>query len=201
MLWFCSAIWFTKLFAALFNASMRFVPSSMESSIEPEASSTSTISSGVVEEDFTFEVDESAERAVMNAESPRLMTLPLLVVIVSVDTVLSVHIRPMFAVLGVSPPRIAAQSSMEDGSATEAAPPRMERLPPSSSAKAKLPPKHIRASAKAIASNGRIRFIFDPQSYFRLLANASPDADELSTPRDTCVPSNPLFPCEERHFN
>lgn len=77
----------------------------------------------MVEEDFTFEVDESAERAVMNAESPRLMTLPLLVVIVPVDTVLSVHIRPMFAVLGVSPPRIAAQSSMEDGSATEAAPP------------------------------------------------------------------------------
>ena len=77
----------------------------------------------MVEEDFTFEVDESAERAVMNAESPRLMTLPLLVVIVSVDTVLSVHIRPMFAVLGVSPPRITAQSSMEDGSATEAAPP------------------------------------------------------------------------------
>ena len=123
MPWFCSAIWFTKLFAALFNASMRFVPPSMESSIEPEASSTSTMSSGVVEEDFTFEVDESAERAVMNAESPRLMTLPLLVVIVSVDTVLSVHIRPMFAVLGVSPPRITAQSSMEDGSATEAAPP------------------------------------------------------------------------------
>ena len=73
--------------------------------------------------DDTLDVDESAERAVMNAESPRLMTLPLLVVIVSVDTVLSVHIRPMFAVLGVSPPRITAQSSMEDGSATEAAPP------------------------------------------------------------------------------
>ena len=173
----------------------------MESSIEPEASNTNTMSSGVVEEDFTFEVDESAERAVMNAESPRLMTLPLLVVIVSVDTVLSVHIRPMFAVLGVSPPRIAAQSLMEDGSATEAAPPRMERLPPSSSAKAKLPPKHIRASAKAIASNGRIRFIVDPQSCFRLLENASPDAAELSTPRDICVPSNPLFPCEEGHFN
>ena len=55
----------------------------------------------------------------------------------------------------------------------------MERPLPSSSAKAKLPPKHIRASAKAIASNGRIRFIFDPQSCFRLLANASPDADEF----------------------
>ena len=73
--------------------------------------------------DDTLDVDERAESAVTNAESPRLMTLPLLVVIVSVDTVLSVHIRPMFAVLGVSPPRITAQSSMEDGSATEAAPP------------------------------------------------------------------------------
>ena len=123
MPWFCSAIVVTKSFAALFSASMRFVPSFMGSSIDPEASSTSTMSSGVVEEDATFEVDESAERAVMNAESPRLMTLPLLVVIVSVDTVLSVHIRPMFAVLGVSPPRITAQSSMEDGSATEDAPP------------------------------------------------------------------------------
>ena len=126
MLWFCLAIVVTKSFAASFNASMRFVLSLrfMGSSIDPEASSTSTMSSGVVDVDFTFEVDESAERAVMNAESsPRLMTLPLLVVIVSVDTVLSVHIRPMFAVLGVSPPRIAAQSSMEDGSATEAAPP------------------------------------------------------------------------------
>lgn len=77
----------------------------------------------------------------------------------------------------------------------------MERLLPSSSAKAKLPPKHIRASAKAIASNGRIRFIIDPQSRFRLPENASPDAAEFSTPRDICVPSNPLFPCEEGHFD
>ena len=67
--------------------------------------------------DDTLDVDESAERAVMNAELPRSTTLPLVVVIVSsADTVLSVHIRPMFAVLGVSPPRIAAQSFMEDGS-------------------------------------------------------------------------------------
>lgn len=69
----------------------------------------------------------------------------------------------------------------------------MERLPPSSSAKAKLPPKHIRASARAIANNGRIRFVADPQSRFRLPENASPDAAELSTPGDICVPSNPLF--------
>ena len=69
----------------------------------------------------------------------------------------------------------------------------MERLPPSSSAKAKPPPKHTRASAKAIASNGRIRFIVDPQSRFRLPENASPDAAEFSTLRDICVPSNPLF--------
>ena len=117
----------------------------------------------------------------MNAELPRSTTLPLVVVIVSsADTVLSVHIRPMFAVLGVSPPRIAAQSFMEDGSTVTVGPtPRMERLLPSSSAKAKLPPKHIRASAKAIASNGRIRFIVDPQSRFRLPENASPDAAEF----------------------
>lgn len=108
MPWFCSAILFTKLFAALFNASMRFVPPLIGSSIEPEASSTSTMSSGVVEVNFAFEVDESAESAVTNAESPRSTTLPLLVVIVSVDTVLSVHIRPMFAVLGVSLPTIAS---------------------------------------------------------------------------------------------
>ena len=119
MPWFCSAIVVTKPFAAFFNASMRFVLSLrfMGSSIDPEASSTSTMSSGVVDVDDTLDVDESAERAVMNAELPRSTTLPLVVVIVSsADTVLSVHIRPMFAVLGVSPPRIAAQSFMEDGS-------------------------------------------------------------------------------------
>ena len=143
MPWFCSAILFTKSFAALFNASMRFVPSSMEPSIEPEASSTNTISSGVVEEDFTFEVDESAERAVMNAESPRLMTLPLLVVIVSVDTVLSVHIRPMFAVLGVSPPRVIRPSDPhgKTGSAHGSRPPAWNGCRPRRPAKAKLPPK------------------------------------------------------------
>ncbi|CDB33986.1 unknown [Eggerthella sp. CAG:209] len=170
----------------------------MGSSIDPEASSTSTMSSGVVDVDDTLDVDERAESAVTNAESPRLMTLPLLVVIVSVDTVLSVHIRPMFAVLGVSPPRITAQSSMEDGSATEAAPPRMERPLPSSSAKAKLPPKHIRASAKAIASNGRIRFIFDPQSCFRLLANASPDAAEFFNTRGYLRTVQPTFVVRRR---
>ena len=200
MPWFCSAIVVTKSFAAFFNASMRFVLSLrfMGSSIDPEASSTSTMSSGVVDVDDTLDVDERAESAVTNAESPRLMTLPLVVVIVSsADTVLSVHIRPMFAVLGVSPPRIAAQSFMEDGSTVTVGPtpPRMERLLPSSSAKAKLPPKHIRASAKAIASNGRIRFIFDPQSCFRLLANASPDAAEFQHQRiSTRIPAL-LLPC------
>lgn len=122
-----------------------------------------------MEVEATFEVDESAESAVMNAESPRSTTFPLLVVILSTDTVLSVQIRPTF---DVSLPTTACQSFMVDGSVTE-------RPCPSSSAKAKLPPKHIRASAKAIASNGRIRFIFDPQSCFRLLANVSPDADEF----------------------
>lgn len=144
-----------------------------------------------MEVDFAFVVDESAESAVMNAESPRSTTFPLLVVILSADTVLSAQIRP---ILDVSLPTTAYQSLIVDGSVTE-------RPLPSSSAKAKLPPKHIRASAKAIASNGRIRFIFDPQSYFRLLANASPDAAEFSTSENICVPPNPLLSCEEGHFN
>ena len=50
-------------------------------SIELEASSTSTMSSGVVEVDFAFEVGEGVESAVMNAESPRSVAVSLLMVI------------------------------------------------------------------------------------------------------------------------
>ena len=103
-------------------------------SIEPEASSTSTMSSGVVEVDFAFEVGEGVESAVMNAESPRSVAVSLLY-----------------------------------GNCCVSCCGRMAVVP--SSAKAKLLPRHIRASAKTIASNGRIRFIFDPQSCFRLLIN------------------------------
>lgn len=53
----------------------------MGSSIDPEASSTSTMSSGVVEVDFAFEVGEGVESAVMNAESPRSVAVSLLMVI------------------------------------------------------------------------------------------------------------------------
>ena len=184
---FCAAILLTKSFAAFFNASMRFVLSllPMGSSIEPEASSTSTISSGVVEVEATFEVDESAESAVMNAELPRFICCPLLTVIVSsADTVLSVQIRP---ILDVSLPTTACQSLIVDGSVTE------ERPFPPPSAKAKPPPKHTRASAKAIASNGRIRFIFDPQSCFRLPAHASPDAAKLFNTRGYLRTVQPTF--------
>lgn len=53
----------------------------MGSFIEPEASSTSTMSSGVVEVDFAFEVGEGVENTVMNAESPRSVAVSLLMVI------------------------------------------------------------------------------------------------------------------------
>ena len=143
------------------------------------------MSSGVVEVDFAFEVDESAESAVMNAELPRSIAFPLLAVIVlSADTVLSVQMRP---ILDVSLPTIVCQSFIVDGSVAE------ERPFPPPSAKAKPPPKHTRASAKAIASNGRILFIFDPQSCFRLLAYASPDAAEFFNTRGYLRTVQPTF--------
>ena len=100
---------------------MRFVPSLMESSIEPEASSTNTMSSGVVDVDATFEVPERAESTVTNAELSHLTTSPSLVVTESADTVLSVHIRPILEVLAPRPldpstPTRVAQSFMVEGS-------------------------------------------------------------------------------------
>ena len=100
MFLFCFAISSMNEFAAALSASILFVlsPLPMRSSIEPEASSTSTISSGCATVDFKFDVDESAENAVRKSASGL-----FLIVIVpsapvssmpSVDTVLSVQMRP-----------------------------------------------------------------------------------------------------------
>ena len=87
-------------FAAALSASILFVSSRlpMESSIEPEASSTSTISSGCATVDFKFDVDESAENAVRKSASGLFSIVidpPAPVKTMSpVDTVLSVQMRP-----------------------------------------------------------------------------------------------------------
>ena len=70
----------------------------MGSSIEPEASSTSTISSGCATVDFKFDVDENAENAVRKSASElfSIVIVPSAPVraMPSVDTVLSVQMRP-----------------------------------------------------------------------------------------------------------
>ena len=88
----------------------------MESSIDPDASSTSTMSSGVVDVDAMFDVEESTESAVMKSESP-LETVALMAPEMSislVDTVLSVQIRPIFWVVFSTTPD---QSPIVDASA------------------------------------------------------------------------------------
>ena len=76
-----------KVLAAVFSASMRFVlsPVPIGSSIEPEASSTITMSSGLPEI-VVSDVEEMADSVVRKSESPLSTAL----------TVLSVQIRPTF---------------------------------------------------------------------------------------------------------
>ena len=87
MLSFCVAIVSIKLLAAAFNASIRLVRSLLliSSSIEPEASSTITMSSGLPEI-VVSDVEEIADSVVRKSDFPSLTAL----------TVLSVQIRPMF---------------------------------------------------------------------------------------------------------
>lgn len=87
MLSFCVTIVSIKLLAAVFSASIRFVSSRlpMGSSIEPEASSTITMSSGLPET-VVSDVEEIADSVVRKSDSPPSTAL----------TVLSVQIRPTF---------------------------------------------------------------------------------------------------------
>ena len=114
-----------KEFAASFRASMRLVESvrPMASSIEPEASSTSTMSSGVVAVSCRFDVDEMALKAVRKSESPLLMTFSPPAperTMSSSETVLSTQMRPTFWVL-LSRPQSSHVVAVE-GSATVVAP-------------------------------------------------------------------------------
>lgn len=89
MLSFCFAMVSIKLFAALFSASIRLVrsPPPIGSSIEPDASSTITMSSGVVTVTVELDVEDMAESVVRKSDSSFSSVA---------STVLSVQIRPMF---------------------------------------------------------------------------------------------------------
>ena len=93
-----------KLFAALFSASIRLVesPPPIGSSIEPEASSTIAMSSGVVTVTVELDVEDIAESVVKKSDSS---FSPVAL------TVLSVQIRPTFWVVTLLPPWPAAQIS------------------------------------------------------------------------------------------
>lgn len=85
MLLFCSAMVSIKLFAADLSALMRVVDlSPISSLIEPEASSTRTISSGLVTSDVVSEVEEIVESVVTKSDYSSSAG----------STVLSVQIRP-----------------------------------------------------------------------------------------------------------
>ena len=114
---FCLAISSMNEFAALLSASMRFVvsPLPMGSLIDPEASSTSTMSSGVVAVSDRFDVDDSAVSAVTKSAPFALDTVTSFLLIVSFDTVLSVQMRPT---LDVSFSTSPCQSQMVEGSVT-----------------------------------------------------------------------------------
>lgn len=86
---FCLAMVSVKLFAAFFSASIRSVlsPLPIGSFIEPEASSTITMSSGVVTVTVELDVEDIAESVVKKSDSS---FSPV------ASTVLSVQIRPTF---------------------------------------------------------------------------------------------------------
>ena len=93
---FCLAMVSIKLLAALLSASIRLVrsPPPIGSSIEPEASSTITISSGVVTVTVELDVEDIAESVVKKSDSS---FSPV------ASTVLSVQIRPTFWVVTLLP--------------------------------------------------------------------------------------------------
>lgn len=86
MLLFCSAMVSIKELAAALSASMRLVESlsPMSLSIDPEASSTITISSGLVTSDVVSEVEDIVESVVTKSDFSSCAG----------STVLSVQIRP-----------------------------------------------------------------------------------------------------------
>lgn len=101
---FCLAMVSIKLFAAPFSASIRLVrsPPPIGSSIEPEASNTITMSSGVVTVTVELDVEDIAESVVTKSDA---LFSPVSL------TVLSVQIRPTFWVVTLLPPWPAAQIS------------------------------------------------------------------------------------------
>ena len=169
MLVFCVAISSINAFAALRRASMRFPPV-MGSFIDPEASSTSTMSSGVVDVDAIFDVEESTESAVMKSESP-LETVALMapeMPISPVDTVLSVQMRPIFSVVfSTTPdqsPIVDASAIVSTFAAARICCARDDAL--DSSAKAVLPIKGSSANASRAAIAIFNRFMVWPPSCF-----------------------------------
>ena len=121
---FAFAISSTKALAAALSASMRLVESRLpiESSIEPEASRTRTISNGVEDVIVRFDVEEMAERDVRKSESPFSIVMvppaPVRSMLPS-ETVLSVQMRPTFSV-EFSRPQLRHVDA-DEGSATVAA--------------------------------------------------------------------------------
>lgn len=101
---FCLAMASMKLLAALSSASMRLVgsPPPISSSIEPEASSTITMSSGVVTVTVELDVEDMAKSVVRKSDFS-FSSVAL--------TVLSVQIRPTCWVVTLLPPWPAAQIS------------------------------------------------------------------------------------------
>lgn len=101
---FCLAMVSIKLLAALLSASIRLVrsPPPIGSSIEPEASSTITMSSGVVTVTVELDVEDIAESVVRKSDSS-FSSVAL--------TVLSVQIRPTCWVVTLLPLWPAAQIS------------------------------------------------------------------------------------------
>ena len=145
-------------FAALLSAAMRFVssPPPMASSIDPETSSTSTMSSGVVAVSDRLEVDDDAVSAVRKSAPFSLdMVTPFLLISPS-DTVLSVQIRPTLDVsLLISPD----QSQMVEGSVTAVLfPPYVAADEPSANA---APPNSGDNASTSTAANAALKRFVD----------------------------------------
>ena len=136
---------------------MRFAssPSPIGSSIDPEASSTNTISSGVVAVSERFEVDDNAVSAVRKSAPFSLDTvMPFLLISLS-DTVLSVQIRPT---LDVSFSTSPCQSQMVEGSVTAVLLP-LYVVADESSANAAPPNSGDNASTSTAANAALKRFV------------------------------------------
>ena len=145
-------------FAAFLSASMRFVlsPPPIELSIDPEASSTSTMSSGVVAVSDRLEVDDSAVSAVRKSAPFALSTVTPFLLISLSDTVLSVQMRPTLDVsLLISPD----QSQMVEGSVTTVLfPPYVTADEPSANA---APPNSGDNTSTSTAANAALKRFVD----------------------------------------